>query len=518
MLRRLVVCILVLSGVPLGAAEAAPTLVKTWAVDNNPLVVGEMLMDEDLFGSVTISGTITTTLQLHNNSSDDLECYGRIDYYVSGTGQPSAWNAAKTVVYKAGQAGSLLKSTNTVGSGFSTGARYGFITCKPWVPDATPPGPNPNPPPPPPPPGTPTPPPPPPQHLLTVSGTAGYDAASDLKSIRLELGSVANASSTRMSNAVRLELWAVPMNQNLWSPLSTPAYAMASAPLPTRCAADSRLGAGMSCEDINVTAPFNPPTAGQWRIALAAVEDGPLPCANGMQPTSDGRCYTRTGLRFLREIDLDAKVGLRLKGTATYALNMAAQSLEVSVPSIENTSAATATGRLNLTIFATEAPYVDGSLRGHNLMEGVAWSCQKELLPASECAAGVASGQYRAPPVGTWYLTLAITEYDEGCTTADKMCLALAQNLPTQLKVDSVVNPPQSTPPPTQQPTGGSGGGGGGGGGSGGVGIWMLMGLLSLAVWTRSLRTRTRAILAIAKHGRLLLHFYRYSHIRLQSQ
>lgn len=98
-----------------------------------------------------------------------------------------------------------------------------------------------------------------------------------------------------------------------------------------------------------------------------------------------------------------------MKGPWRWQSSLEGGTVEMEVASITHTRSSS-TGTLKLSVWATDAPYAGGNLRGYLL-----GSVQKEALkPGYSCTNVKNTAKYLRPPVGRYYVNLVLSEFDSG--------------------------------------------------------------------------------------------------------
>ena len=117
---------------------------------------------------------------------------------------------------------------------------------------------------------------------------------------------------------------------------------------------------------------------------------------------------------------------LHIEGQYSYELNFAADSAQLHVDQIQNSSSTNTTGTLRLELWATAAPYSGGSISGYRIaMYQITGSSNGSLGPNQYFSNINATVPIlEVPPDGTYYPTLILTEYNPGdCTSSDHFCI-----------------------------------------------------------------------------------------------
>ena len=104
-------------------------------------------------------------------------------------------------------------------------------------------------------------------------------------------------------------------------------------------------------------------------------------------------------------------------GTGSYVIHWGSQpSVDLTYPTISNTSSTYTSGTLELVLWATQNPYNGGSINGYQL---ATYRFPQVLRPNQYYSGSTVQSPLAPPPDGTWYLTLTLEEYQSSSFVID---------------------------------------------------------------------------------------------------
>ena len=129
--------------------------------------------------------------------------------------------------------------------------------------------------------------------------------------------------------------------------------------------------------------------------------------------------------------------GVSLAGTPSYTYDPIAQTVQFSGVTIQNSSATQTTGTLRVEFWLTTTPYTGATTNGSRIAADVlapSLSDTGQLAPGQSFTNITATVPATAlPAVGTYSVSVVVSEFDFGCASLDQFCVDTYQNLPTQL-------------------------------------------------------------------------------------
>jgi hypothetical protein len=220
---------------------------------------------------------------------------------------------------------------------------------------------------------------------LAIQGSVNWQVNGN--QVRLQAGRVTNTSTTRTSGTLRLELWAGRAPYSSGSGVSgyqTAVYTFSQVLKP-----------GYYYDNVNVLLPFDEPPAGTYYMTVALTEynSGGYLVVDGVNTTSQ----TFGG---------GGGSSLDLTGVASYQRN--GTNVNLRAERVANNSSTRTSGSLRLALWATAQPW-DVSPIGYRT---AIYPFTSVLAPRQYFSDVSANVEFKEPPSGTYYMTMALEEYN----------------------------------------------------------------------------------------------------------
>lgn len=239
---------------------------------------------------------------------------------------------------------------------------------------------------------------------LQMSGSYSYSISGT--SVTLTLDRIQNASATRTTGSMRLELWA-----------TTTAPAREAAFTGYRLASSttfSPLAPSTFYSNVTRTASFTPPPDGTYWLVLVLSEFSSTTCS-----APDGYCISDSAV-FNSQRTFGGS-GIQMVGN--FAYQTSGSNLTITVDRIENNLSSGSTGTLRLELWATTTPPARGAA-----FTGYQLAITSTLAPLAFNTAYtniVRNTTWTPPPDGTYWIVLVLSEFDSvSCPAADHFCVA----------------------------------------------------------------------------------------------
>jgi fibronectin type 3 domain-containing protein len=287
-------------------------------------------------------------------------------------------------------------------------------------------------------------------NLATGGQTVTIDAApASSGSVSFEQGSVQLSALNWSNDTAELSLPAIQngtasetgsLAVQVW--FSSTPYAggaidgvlVTSSPLPASCSVgNSQLPANSGCGAYSTPVTLTPPEAGTYYVTVALVEYGASPCT----ADPDGNCLLQAVPQDAQETVPSATSNGDVTFTqGTLSLtppDWSTDTAQLSLPGIQN-NASTESPPLQIELWFSPKPYVSGgSLSGVLVASSpLPSNCAVDdsALPANGgCEAYVASLTLTPPQPGTYYMIVALTEYNPSACPSNTSGYCLQQAL-----------------------------------------------------------------------------------------
>ena len=404
------------------------------------------------------------TIQAINSSSTTFVCFGRIGFFNLSTGSNSAFAVPGENRVPPGGPWVIVQAKNKFRSGLGNTLAYDSASCEPEAGAGGSGG------------GDPT-------AEVTLSGVIGYSIEPQNGLVTMRAESIRNRSSTQGTGTLRLELWAL---AGTWPGAKT-GYQMGYSGLPLSCTdAAGRLGSGVGCGGVVLEANYTAPPPGDYVAVLFLTEYDPTCQASDKYCVVDYFNFTKPLIIETGGNVGGAGGGIEL-GSWRLSGNWGDGTVQLNVDKLRNSSRSRTSNTLRLELWATSTEYQGNDINGYRFFTSSLPDGCKQLAPNAECSGiGITGPVADRPPEGEYFLTLIVTEYSTGCTSADQYCIATSSNSTSKLSVPAQVTAP---PPVVVDPVDSSSGGGGGGGR-----FDASTGILFLLLLTGGLHSRRRLL------------------------
>jgi hypothetical protein len=223
------------------------------------------------------------------------------------------------------------------------------------------------------------------------NGSVGYAFANNGKSIVIKAGLVENTSKTATTGTPRLTVWAT---TKPYAGGSISGHVLGMAQL-------QQLKGGQYYRDLSRTVNYTaPPRQGTYfiTVALSEFSDGgygivdyrTMPKALTLSPPAPVKTMT-------------------LNGPYRWQTHPSDGTITIEAAKVSHTRKGK-TGTLKISVWATDAPYRGGSLNGYQL----GYFTKEGLDPGYSYTNLKRDTAFKAPPSGTYSITFALSEYQEG--------------------------------------------------------------------------------------------------------
>jgi hypothetical protein len=223
-----------------------------------------------------------------------------------------------------------------------------------------------------------------------INGAVKYEWLNNMASMALSVGMVDNSAGTRTSGTLQVKLIASNKPGD-GSPVS--GHVLASFKLEP-------LKAGQLYRDLRKVVTYNPPPVkGTYHLVMTLTE------YTGTGPTG----YVMVDYRNMsKTVALGPLEKVSIAGPWRWQSNYAARTLLIEAGKISHRRAGR-TGSLKISVWATATPFRGGQVRGYELGQAT----KKGLEPGYSYTNFKATVPFTAPPNGTYFITLMVSEYLE---------------------------------------------------------------------------------------------------------
>ncbi len=237
---------------------------------------------------------------------------------------------------------------------------------------------------------------------LQMVGNFSYTISGG--NVQINLDRINNASTTRTSGTLRLELWATTTQPAREAAFTGYRLAVSSTFSP--------LAPGSAYTSIVRTAAFTPPPDGTYWLVLVLSEFNSVTCS-----AADSYCISDTGV-----FSSQRTFGGSLELSGNFAYSISGTSVQLTVDRIENNSLSRTTGTLRLELWAaTTQPPRGAAFTGYQLAIS---STLNPLPPNTYYSNVVRNTTFTRPPDGTYWMVFVLAEFDSvNCPAVDHYCI-----------------------------------------------------------------------------------------------
>ncbi|MFO1310616.1 MAG: hypothetical protein U1F41_00980 [Burkholderiales bacterium] len=246
---------------------------------------------------------------------------------------------------------------------------------------------------------------------LQMIGNFSYTISGG--TVQITLDQIRNASTTRTTGTLRLELWATTTQ-----PAREAAFTGYRLAVSTTF---SPLGPNSSYTSIVRTTSFTPPPDGTYWLVLVLSEYNSVSCS-----AADFYCISDTGV-----FSGQRTFGGSLEISGNFAYSISGTSVQLTVDRIDNNSGSRTSGTLRLELWAaTTQPPRGAAFTGYQLAVS---STLNPLPPNTYYSNVVRNTTFSRPPDGTYWMVFVLAEFDSvNCPAADHFCIVDSGVFPLQ--------------------------------------------------------------------------------------
>ena len=280
---------------------------------------------------------------------------------------------------------------------------------------------------------------------LTFNGTTGYSCPANSATCTLTASSIQNSSTTRTTGRLRLELWATTSRPSRGGALSGNRITVTSSL--------GQLAPSRSFVNVSFSGSRQDPASGTYWITLVLMEFGTPNNSSWACPAADGFCITDSVTFDTQQTyggggggggggDGGATVLPVLTGTVGY--ECANGICSMTAGRIENNSQTRTSGTLRLELWLSTVRPTGSSFTGFKVASG---RTLNPLPPRNFYSNLDERGAFTAPPNGTYFVTLLLTEFSSSCGVNNGYC-TVDQFVFDRTWTIGSANPPPPPPPP----------------------------------------------------------------------